>query len=72
MRLLRLFNEEKGKKELVAYGVSEEMVNRLDLLGISGIGNMISLVPHNIESNVLLTEDGPEVLSPAARKLFVI
>jgi cysteine synthase A len=44
MRLMRLFNEEKGKKALAAGGVSEEMVSRLDLLGISGIGNMIAAI----------------------------
>lgn len=44
MRLMRLFNEEKGKKALAASGVSEEIVSRLDLLGISGIGNMIAAI----------------------------
>ena len=44
MRLLRLFNEERGKEALIACNVNEELVNRLDLLGISGIGNMIAAI----------------------------
>ncbi len=44
MRLLRLFNEEKGRKALVENGVAPELVERLDLLGISGIGNMLAAV----------------------------
>ncbi len=44
MRLLRLFNEERGKEALIAGGVNEELVNRLYLMGISGIGNMIAAI----------------------------
>ncbi|MCG8636851.1 MAG: pyridoxal-phosphate dependent enzyme [Desulfobacterales bacterium] len=44
MRLLRLFNEEKGRQALVDNGVSPDLVERLDLLGISGIGNMLAAV----------------------------
>ena len=44
MRLLRLYNEEKGRKALVAKGLSEELAAELDLLGISGIGNVITAV----------------------------
>lgn len=46
MRLLRLFNEEKGREVLVENGVSKELVDRLDLLGISGIGNMLAAVKY--------------------------
>lgn len=44
MRLLRLFNEADGKQALVDKGVDPDLVNRLDLLGISGIGNMIAAI----------------------------
>ena len=44
MRLLRLFNEEKGRTALVAEGVPGELVSELDLLGISGIGNLIGAI----------------------------
>ncbi len=44
MRLLRLFNERKGKKALIAGGVNPDLVDKLDLLGISGIGNMIAAI----------------------------
>ena len=42
MRLIRLFNEPLGRKALAAAGVPAEIVGRLDLLGISGVGNLIA------------------------------
>lgn len=44
MRLLRLFNEGIGHEALAASGVDSDLVNKLDLLGISGIGNMIAAI----------------------------
>jgi cysteine synthase len=44
MRLLRLFNEAVGRQTLVDKGVSPQLVERLDLLGISGIGNMLAAI----------------------------
>ncbi len=44
MRALRLFNEPIGHQALVAAGVAEELVSSLDLLGISGIGNMVAAI----------------------------
>ena len=44
MRLLRLFNEEEGKKHLKLQGVSDELIQVLPLLGISGIGNLLSAI----------------------------
>lgn len=44
MRLLRLFNEPVGRSALIKQGVSEELVKQLDLLGISGIGNLLAAV----------------------------
>ena len=44
MRLLRLFNEDAGKKALVGNGVNTDLVDHLDLLGISGIGNMLAAI----------------------------
>jgi hypothetical protein len=44
MRLLRLFNEENGRRALVAEGVSEELAAELDFLGISGIGNLVAAI----------------------------
>jgi len=42
--LMRLFNEPEGKKLLVEKGVPAEFVDKLDLLGISSIANMISSI----------------------------
>ena len=44
MRLLRLFNEGIGREALVASGVDADLVSKLDLLGISCIGNMIAAI----------------------------
>ncbi|MBN2601896.1 MAG: pyridoxal-phosphate dependent enzyme [Candidatus Marinimicrobia bacterium] len=44
IRLMRLFNEEKGRDYLVNNGVGEDLVKNLDLLGISSIGNLIASV----------------------------
>ena len=46
IRLLRLFNDKTGRKALVEKGLSPELVNRLDLLGISGIGNMVAAIKY--------------------------
>ena len=44
IRLLRLFNEPAGRARLIAGGVPEVLAERLDLLGISGIGNLIAAI----------------------------
>lgn len=44
MRLLRLFNEPRGRAALAAAGVPAELAGQLDLLGISGIGNLIAAI----------------------------
>jgi cysteine synthase len=55
MRLLRLFNEKTGREALIEKGLSPEFVNRLDLLGISGVGNMIAAIKYAKYNE--LTED---------------
>jgi len=44
MALLRLFNEPAGREWLVTQGVDPMLVGRLDLLGISGIANLLVAV----------------------------
>jgi cysteine synthase len=44
MGLTRLFNEPAGKKYLVSKGVAESLVNNLNLLGISSIGNLVAAI----------------------------
>lgn len=44
IRLIRLFNEDAGKAALIDRGVQPNLVARLDLMGISGIGNMLAAV----------------------------
>lgn len=44
IRLMRLFNEPEGRKYLTNKGVSLDLVNKLDLLGISSIANLICAI----------------------------
>jgi cysteine synthase A len=44
MSLVRLFNEPAGRAYLVKQGVSEKLVENLDLLGISSIANVLSAI----------------------------
>jgi len=44
MNLIRLFNEPKGKAMLKQTGVSLDIINRLDLVGISGASNLASAI----------------------------
>ena len=44
VNLARLFNEPAGRKYLVKKGVPESFVNQLDLLGFSGISNVLSCI----------------------------
>jgi cysteine synthase len=44
VNLARLFNEPAGRAHLVSKGVPEEIVGQLDLLGFSGISNMLSAI----------------------------
>jgi cysteine synthase len=44
MRLLRFFNHRSGRQLLKGNGVDEQLVESLDLLGISGIGNLVASI----------------------------
>ena len=44
MRLLRLFNENAGRAYLAEKGLDEKLIQRLDIMGISGICNLISAI----------------------------
>ena len=44
MSLMRLFNEPAGKKYLTSKGVAAALIDMLDLLGISGIGNLVTAI----------------------------
>ncbi len=46
LRLLQLFNEKDGQALLKEEGVSEELIGQLDLLGISGIANVLSAIKY--------------------------
>jgi cysteine synthase A len=44
VKLARLFNEPAGKTFLIKQGVAEDFVDGLDLLGFSGISNLLSSI----------------------------
>ncbi len=44
IRLMRLFNEEKGVDYLASQGVSDEIATQLHLLGISGVANLAGAI----------------------------
>ena len=44
IRLFRLFNEKAGHEYLISCGIDKETIDKLPLLGISGIGNLISAI----------------------------
>lgn len=44
MNLIRLFNEPEGKKYLIKKGIKKELVNKLDLIGISGVSNILGAI----------------------------
>jgi len=44
MNIVRLFNDEQGKKYLEKQGISKELIESLDFLGISGIANMLTCI----------------------------
>jgi len=42
--IIRLFNEPAGKEYLASQGVPEDFIEKLPLLGISGVGNMLMAI----------------------------
>ncbi|MBF0208179.1 MAG: pyridoxal-phosphate dependent enzyme [Oligoflexia bacterium] len=44
IRMLRLFNEEKGHDILKQHNVSKELIDKLNLIGISGLGNLVAAI----------------------------
>jgi len=52
VNIMRLFNEPAGRKYLAKKGVPESVVSRLDLLGFSGIANVLSAVKFAKYSNL--------------------
>jgi cysteine synthase len=44
INLARLFNEPAGRKYLIKMGVDDDTVSNLDLLGFSGISNVLSAI----------------------------
>ncbi len=55
MRILRLFNEKEGHKYLKSIGIDQEIIDNLHLIGVSGIGNLLSSI--KIAKYYEMTED---------------
>lgn len=44
MRVFRMFNEPEGHQYLLEKGIDKAVINQLHLMGISGVGNLISAI----------------------------
>jgi cysteine synthase len=44
VRIFRLFNEKEGQEYLKSLGIGQDMINNLELIGISGIANLLSAI----------------------------
>ena len=44
IRILRLFNTAAGRSVLALYGIADEVIDRLSLLGISGVCNLLAAI----------------------------
>ena len=44
IELIRLFNEDEGKNYLIKMGVPEDVTSKLDIIGISGVANILSAI----------------------------
>ncbi|OJX46155.1 MAG: pyridoxal-5-phosphate-dependent protein subunit beta [Chloroflexi bacterium 44-23] len=44
VRITRLFNEPEGHAYLLSKGISQDVVNKLDLFGLSGVANMLTAI----------------------------
>ncbi|MEA1986844.1 MAG: pyridoxal-phosphate dependent enzyme, partial [Candidatus Marinimicrobia bacterium] len=76
IRLMRLFNDLEGRKLLKRKGVDEKIVNNLDLMGISSIGNMLAAIKYAkyyelTENDVVMTvfTDSMEMYGSRMREL---
>jgi cysteine synthase A len=76
MSLVRLFNERAGRAYLAGQGVPEGLLTQLDLLGISGIANLLSAIKFSKwyelgEQDVVLTvlTDSMELYGSRLREL---
>ena len=46
IRMIRLFNEKVGHDYLLEQGVKQELLDQLDLLGISSVGNLVAAIKY--------------------------
>lgn len=44
MSIIRLFNEDEGKKYLSSIGIKEDFISKLNLIGISGVSNILGAI----------------------------
>ena len=70
VRLIRLFNEKKGREVLAQkYDVSPELVDQLHLLGISGIGNVLAAIKF-AKHNELTSNDVVVTIATDSMQLY--
>ncbi len=76
VRLMRLFNEDAGKNYLAKQGLENHLIEKLDLLGISSIGNLVAAIKYAkyyelTEQDIILTvfTDSMELYDSRLREL---
>ena len=76
MRLLRLFNEKEGHRYLREAGVDQDLIPMLEIIGISGIANIISAIKTakyfdltNDDILITLATDSAEMYQSRIREL---
>lgn len=69
MRLIRLFNEPVGRKALKDQGVNPELVEVLDFLGISGVGNVLAAIKF-AKYNELTSDDYVVTIATDSMELY--
>jgi cysteine synthase len=69
MRLIRLFNEPAGRKALADEGVNPQLLDQLDLLGISGVANVLASIKY-AKYNELTNDDYVVTIATDSMELY--
>ncbi len=73
MEIIRLFNEPAGVSYLVDQGVKPDLIEQLPLLGISGVGNMLSAIKmakyYEMDSNDVIMTVGTDSMEMYGSRL---
>ena len=69
MRMIRLFNEPAGRKALADQGVDPQLIDQLELLGVSGCANVIAAIKY-AKYNELTNDDYVVTIATDSMQLY--